>query len=85
MSSSTKLRNIGPVSAGWLADVGVRSIDDLQRIGVVATYALVSRRRKGVSLNLLWALEGALHDVDWRELSPETKDRLLKELEAMLA
>lgn len=84
MSERKKLRNIGPVSSAWLADVGVHSKDDLQRIGSVEAYALIARKQDGVSLNLLWALEGALQDVDWRELPAESKEKLRTELEQML-
>jgi DNA transformation protein len=77
------LRNLGPVSARWLADVGIVSREDLERVGPVAAYALVRRQQAGASLNLLWALEAAVRDVDWRGLTSETKVRLRQELEKL--
>ena len=79
------MRNIGPTSAKWLADVGVETVDDLRRVGVVPTYAMIRSRRADVSLNLLWALEGALRDVDWRELSASIKAELRHEFDELLS
>lgn len=80
MKSGETLNNIGPASAAWLAAVGVASRDDLERLGSVVAYARVRRVEPRASLNLLWALEAALSDCDWRELTPETKERLSREL-----
>ncbi|MCA9230484.1 MAG: TfoX/Sxy family protein [Planctomycetales bacterium] len=77
---SGKLRNLGPVSTQWLAEVGVFSRADLERVGSVAAYAMVRRRQQGASLNLLWALEAARLDCDWRELTQEVKNQLRQEL-----
>lgn len=70
-----RLRNLGRVSAGWLVEVGITSYDDLARLGAVETYLRVAERRR-VSLNLLYALEGAVQDVLWTDLSPEERARL---------
>ena len=83
------MRNIGPKSAAWLAAVEVRSINDLREVGVVETFARVSRQRLlqqpfKVSLNLLWALEGAISDCDCRDLTPARKAELKAELNALL-
>ena len=80
-----KLRNIGPASTAWLAAVGVASRDDLERLGSVAAFARVRRVQPRATLNLLWALEAALADRDWRTLSDETKERLKRELAALEA
>ena len=81
----SKLRNIGPVSLQWLAEVGVESRDDLRRVGVVETYAMVRSRRGQTSLNLLWALEAALRDIDWRELPEAAKNELRRQLDELTA
>ena len=73
------LRNLGPASAGWLHEINVHTLADLQRLGPVAAYRRVRQQRIDVSLNLLWALAAALKDQDWRELSPEEKQRLQRE------
>ena len=84
MTRLEKLRNLGPVSAGWLAEMGIRSREDLLRIGSVEAYAMVRSHHADASLNLLWGLEAALQDIDWRELSDESKHRLREELSELL-
>ncbi|EAR62410.1 TfoX/Sxy family DNA transformation protein [Neptuniibacter caesariensis] len=71
------MRNIGPVSRRWLAEVDVYDLADLKQVGVIGTYRMVCAvKGKKVSLNLLWALEGALQEIDCRDLSPECKAEL---------
>ncbi len=80
-TSVENLKNLGPASAGWLRDAGVRSVAELERLGPVLAYRLVKQQQPGASLNLLWAMAAGLSDRDWRELSPEEKERLRKEAE----
>lgn len=75
------LRNLGPASAAWLHEIGVDSESDLQRMGSVVAFRLVRQRQPHVNLNLLWALEAALTNRDWRELSTAEKQRLRDEVE----
>jgi DNA transformation protein len=75
------MRNLGPVSRAWLAAVGIHGLDDLRAVGSVGAWRLVAERLRGTgegsaSLLLLWALEGALLDVDWRDLPAGVKDAL---------
>jgi DNA transformation protein and related proteins len=70
------LKNIGPVTAGWLNAIGIHSRDDLEAVGPVQAYHLLKLRGENVSLNLLYALQGALLDVHWNALSEEMKDEL---------
>ena len=72
MNASPKMRNIGPKSAAWLRQVGLRSFEDLQRVGSVEAFAKIKRAGFKPSLNLLYALEGALLDCHWQQL-PETR------------
>ena len=73
------LLNLGPTSAGWLRDVGIETYDDLERLGSVQAFLLVDGSREGVSLNLLWALEGALRDVRWDRLPVEVRAELRRQ------
>lgn len=75
------LRNIGPASARWLREAGIQTIADLQRLGPAMAYRIVKQRQPEVSRNLLWALAAGLLDCDWRELSDQRKQRLLREAE----
>ena len=76
-----KLRNIGPKSARWLEAVGVRDLQDLERLGVVETFLRVRDAGFTTSLNLLWALQGAVMDIHWNELPPELKDALRRQVD----
>lgn len=76
------LKNIGPVSAGWLGDVGVRKRADLIRLGAVAAFLKVKAAGHKPSLNLLWALAGAERGLAWSKITTEQRERLLLELDA---
>ena len=71
-----KLLNLGPKSAEWLEQVGIRTRADLERVGSVAAYRKVRDAGLDSSLNLLWALEGALLEVRWDRLPPPVKEDL---------
>ncbi len=76
------LRNIGPKSAALLRAVGIDSLENLREIGAVAAYRrLKFVEPRAVSLNMLWALQGALTDRDWRDIPVAEKDRLLADAE----
>ena len=71
------LKNIGPVSSRWLAEVGVRSLEDLERLGSVAVFRAVRRRQgRKPSILLLYALEAALMDLRWDRLPEAVKKSL---------
>jgi DNA transformation protein len=77
-----KIRNVGPKSAAWLRQVGVRTQEDLVRLGAVEAFMKVKRAGFRPSLNLLYALEGALADCHWADLPEERKNALLLAAEA---
>ncbi len=81
MTLIKKLPNIGPKSTQWLEAVGILTDEDLEALGAVEAYRRVKARYPGrVSLNLLWALQGAILDLPWNELPPEMKERLRREI-----
>ena len=80
--ASSKIRNVGPKSAAWLRQVGVRTTEDLNRIGPVEAFLKVKRAGFRPSLNLLYAMAGAMADCHWAELPEERKQELLSSLEA---
>ncbi|HEX7112388.1 MAG TPA: TfoX/Sxy family protein [Mizugakiibacter sp.] len=82
MNAPDKIRNIGPKSAAWLRQVGVHTQADLERLGAVETYLRVKRAGFRASLNLLYALEGALAGCHWAELSAERRGELLLAVDA---
>lgn len=73
-----KLLNLGPVSLRWLADVGIHSRAELERAGSVGAFKKVAEAGHKPSVNLLYALEGALQDLRWDRLSAEVKQNLLE-------
>lgn len=80
-----KLRNIGPKSAAWLRQVGLRSRQDLEAVGAVDAFMRVKRAGFKPSLNLLYALEGALHDVHWQEVPESRRSELVMAADAAIA
>lgn len=71
-----KLPNLGPKSAAWLKAVGILTRADLERIGSVRAYRKVAEAGFETSLNLLYALEGALLDLRWDRLPDAVKQNL---------
>ncbi|MCA9246303.1 MAG: TfoX/Sxy family protein [Planctomycetales bacterium] len=74
------MRNLGPRSEEMLGRAGIHSPAEIRRLGAVLVYRRVAERESRASLNLLWALEGALRDIDWRDLTQSDKARLLQEI-----
>lgn len=64
-----------------LAAAGIDSVAQLRRLGAVAAYAKVKASGAGASLNLLWALEGALTSLPWQQVAREHRTSLLLALE----
>jgi hypothetical protein len=81
--TADKMLNIGPKSAAWLRQVGVRTLDDLQRLGAVGTFWKVKKAGFRPSLNLLYALAGAEQGRHWATLSVDEKNALVVEASAL--
>ena len=82
---SEKLRNIGPKSMAWLRQTGVRSLDDLKSVGSLAAFVRVKRAGFKPSLNLLYALEGAILDCHWQEIPEGRRSELILEAGSAVA
>ena len=79
MSDLAGLRNIGPRSAEWLVSVGIQTVEDLEEVGLVEAYLRTKDAFPDqVSLNLLYGLQAAMLDMDWRQI-PESMKRDLRE------
>jgi TfoX/Sxy family transcriptional regulator of competence genes len=83
--STEKLRNLGPKSAAWLRQVGLRTRADLEAAGTVDAFMRVKRAGFKPSMNLLYALEGALLDCHWQEVPQARREQLVAEAEAAIA
>ena len=83
--TAAKLRNIGPKSAAWLRQVGLRSHEDLAAIGTVEAFMRVKRAGFKPSLNLLYAIEGALLDCHWQDIPDTRRAELIQAADAATA
>lgn len=79
-SEISDLRNLGGKSEEWLNAIGVFTRQDLERLGSVEIYRSLKEAGFPVSLNLVWGIEGALADLDWRELPADLKAELRAEI-----
>ncbi|MEZ5545944.1 MAG: TfoX/Sxy family protein [Lysobacteraceae bacterium] len=82
---SVKLQNIGPKSAAWLRQVGIRSQEDLVAAGSVEAFLRCKRAGFRPSLNMLYALEGALLGCHWQKIPEERRATLQVQVEEGVA
>lgn len=82
MEAIADLQGLGPKSAEMLARAGITSVEQLRQLGAAAAYVRARAANGGASLNLLWALEGALTGRPWQEVARQERTRLLLELDA---
>lgn len=75
------LPNFGPKSQQMLEQAGIHTLEQLRGLGAVRAYAQVKRSGACSSLNLLWAMEGALSGRHWQDVARHDRLRLLLELE----
>ena len=75
------LPGLGPKSAAWLRGVGIGSPAQLRQLGAVRAFHRVQIAGLQPSLNLLWALEGALTGTPWRTVARTERTRLLLALD----
>jgi len=85
VTAAPRLRNIGPKSAAWLRQVGLRTLDDLAAAGPVDAYMRVRRAGFRPGLNLLYAIEGALNDTHWQDVPDARRAELVAAAEAAIA
>ena len=83
--NAPKMRNIGPKSAAWLRQVGLRTQADIVAAGPVDAFMRVKRAGFRPSLNLLYSLEGALTDCHWQEVPEARRNELVQAAEAAIA
>lgn len=80
-SELRQMKNLGKTSVQWLHAAGIHDACDLRRLGAVAAYQAIRARGIPVSRTLLYALEGALLDIHWHQLSTAHKERLNRQLD----
>jgi DNA transformation protein len=67
-----------------LIRAGVKSPSELRTLGSARAFVRVREAGLRPSLNLLWALEGAIRDIPWQQVARTDRLRLLMELEDVL-
>jgi len=81
-----RLKNIGPASARQLREIGIDDAAALRRLGALDAYRRLKHAfPREISLNMLYALEGALRNCHWNHLPPDVKERLQAAATAALA
>jgi DNA transformation protein len=75
------LPNLGPASRAWLASIGIHTVADLRRVGAVPAFVALKRVQRKASLNLLYALVGAVDGVHWLEVRRTRRLELLLQVE----
>ena len=76
MSKLSKLPNIGKVLEKQLNDVGIKTDEDLIDLGSKEAWLKIKEVDDSACLNRLMALEGAIQNICWHDLSQEDKDNL---------
>ncbi len=80
-----RMLNIGARSGAWLRQVGLRTYEDLAAIGPLEAYVRVKRAGFKPSLNLLYALEGALTGCHWQQVDINRRAELAALAQAEVA
>lgn len=77
----TQLRNLGPVMQRYLAEIGILDAESLRTKGYMQAYLSIAARHPHMLNRMaLYALYGALHDVDCIKLPESIKQQLNEEL-----
>jgi DNA transformation protein len=76
MGELSKLPNIGKVLEGQLNDVGITTVDELIDIGSEEAWLRIKEIDDSACVNRLMALEGAIQNIRWHDLSDADKKNL---------
>ncbi len=83
--SISEMRNLGPVCERDLNAIGIYTAAELIRCGAVAAFLMLraerarsGRETKSCNAIYLYALYGAIHDIDWRAIPQKKKDEFKK-------
>jgi DNA transformation protein len=82
MSRLSDLKGLGLKTEYLLQSVGVMTCEDLKELGAVKAFLRLKQQSNSrPSLNLLYALVGAVENTHWIDIARTDKSRLLMELE----
>ena len=77
-----QLAGLGPKSAAWLNNIGIYTRAELHAVGPITAMIRLERAGHTSSLNMLYALVGALEGVHWQEIAHTRKGELVLALDA---
>ena len=76
------MKNLGLKSTAWLACIGIYTLEDIAKLGVVETYKQVKAAYpEKVSLNMLYGLQAAWMGINWKDLPVDIKEDLKRQVE----
>lgn len=76
------LQGLGPASEKMLTEAGIETVEQLRELGALRAFVQVSNHRsKPPSVNLLYALAGALEETHWLNIARKQKGELLLQLD----
>ncbi|CAH0993322.1 hypothetical protein SIN8267_03470 [Sinobacterium norvegicum] len=78
------MKNLGNTTINWLNAIGIRDRQQLESIGAEPAYIKIKERGFAVSKVVLYALYGALNDINWKQLDSQTKTDLIARVEALI-
>lgn len=70
------LKNIGYKTAEWLREIDIQTLDDLEKAGIPQVYAQLKEKGHPVSVNLAYALQGAILNIHWAGVPSELREEL---------
>ncbi len=77
----SNLKNIGEVSEKMLNSIDVFTREDIEDLGPVTIYFILKSRGFDVSMNMVYALQGAIMNLHWNELPSNVKNILVEQVE----
>lgn len=77
------LPGLGPASRKMLAGIGIDTAAALQAADPYVVYARLRASNPTVSLNMLYALIGAIEGQPWQSIARERRTEILLRLDAM--
>ncbi len=79
----SELRGLGPRSVELLVEAGINTSGKLRKADLYKLYQKIKTQHPRTSLNLLYAMMGAVSNEDWRDIAKERRSEVLMRLDDM--
>ena len=80
----SELANLGPTSERMLNAIGIFNQEQVENTDPVEAYMKMKSRGMKVSINIIYAIYGAIHTLHWTRIPVEERSRLIHKLDAAL-